>query len=622
MPGTWSQDESGFWFYLPDEQNPSEAIPYNPGAAQHGFFLWWGSPTARWEWQAPAAPLEPEPAPRRRVQDERPSASKRGRTSYGPGRGHPQGGRSSAIGARILEHLPRPVSPTLLTERCAEAPPRVHVEGPSLGSPTPPVGQRRLLIEVGAGGGEYPEYYCQYLKGWQIVATDIADGPGNRGWLAHARAAGLETRFNVDANALEQHFALGSADIIVSTGCYGVGPSAPGKSYGLKRCTGQMIEESRKEKVRKQRRLGHVNPKKPETELDDRFLRSAHGVLKPGGRLIMLLRSNVLCGYAQQNQILCTALKRHNTSAASDPRSELQTVNLYADITWGELVELSKVGYAIVASLARGPEGVTFRAIDSVSDVELHGFNVQLECVKSSTPSCKAIFVEQPFWATSLQVDEPAPQELPPYEILGPDQIPADNDCFFHVLAHHLAEQLESIQEDGSDVDAEDIRIMLTSALAARLFVPPHDDFEVLFEGYLDGMIQADAVRLVDDAEVRELLDMYKLVDWPDFPQSIVQYVAQLIFDHRDVERLRLGTDPGRPNITIWGETTFLTHVAHRVFRRPIRVYATYLGQLRCIQALDGPNDAGAPINFFYDGHLHFTVIIFHGDPEAIAPRL
>jgi SAM-dependent methyltransferase len=485
------------------------------------------------------------------------------------------------------------------------------------------------LVECGAGGGELSAYLSDILPSFEIIATDVVEEETNRGWLLAAKKKRLQVRFGVSANELEKHFEAGSIDIIISAGCYGVGPSKPGASYGLARCTGRWRKTTTEEKKKKKSKNYHQKHNQqnvdevPETEPDERFLQSAWTVLKPGGRVVLWVRNNMLfdCCNVYEKQSL-GLLQQHNDKAARDPHAKLGTTNMYADIKLAALWKLAEdLGYQVMLTPVTPPSGVRFRSIDSNEDKDLGGFNVQIVCIKKTPWSCNYSMKEVPFWEdVPHEVPKPLEPEDERYTLLGFDEIPGDNDCFFHVVAHHLGTEMA------------DVRTRLTMWLAQQLLAPPYNSIEQdqesglipIVTAILIGEVQANQVQLQSHNTVTTLQGKYQnlLQTLGGYPPNLVTYLAQLIWTCDDVYTLRTSLElPGRPNVTIWGENVFIPFVVCEVFQRPVRMYAKHGTTLRRIVNAGSQYQAD-PIEIFYNGDRHFTVIQFKVPPQEFVEEL
>lgn len=129
------------------------------------------------------------------------------------------------------------------------------------------------VVEVGAGEGRFSSAFAKKFSD-NYAATDIADQEGPNGFLSAAKRAGFRTKFGVDANDLGSHYAPGSLDRIVGANPFGV-KGVGGASYGLK------VQNP-----------GGTGSKKYLP--DDRLLKTARPLLKPGGAVELYGRSNVI----------------------------------------------------------------------------------------------------------------------------------------------------------------------------------------------------------------------------------------------------------------------------------------------------------------------------------------
>jgi SAM-dependent methyltransferase len=635
VPGTFNKAKDGYLYYMPDPDEGYFNVALTEEAIENGYYF---PHHTGWVWIGPGQSAQEvvEGAAEEALQKSIAEEQSKNKRKYEAPFGHPSGGQGSSVAKKIDSSLSKS-SPSLSShDPLVPAAPCKYVAAlaslkepsPSLSSSTSAPKKKGLVVEVGAGGGEYSVFISKYLANCDVVATDISDKPTERGWLMAAQKAGLRVLYAVDANKLEAAFGLGTVDAIVSVGCYGLGPKAPGASYGLAQCTGKMKATSSKQKYRK-RRKDHGNVDEiPETAVDPRFLASAYKVLKPGGRVVMLVRNNLLFDYTllldgRYRNSAQQLLAKHNESAALDPKAKLGTTNLFADVPWEALQTFANIGFEIEVSLVTPPHGVVSRSIDSDADTVLKGYNVQLTCVKTGTPKVAGVLKEQPFWATLPIVVDAAPDSYleadaeERYYIYGADVIPANEDSFFAVIAHQIGGELITGRDEGGPADHEDVRMMLTSALADRLFRGAHQDFEELWDGFYEGRITAQDVEFSGAEDTQELLERFEELceKFPNFPDDIRAYVPQLIWTSGDVAKLRTSTKPGRPQVTISGDTVFLPYVVNKVFRHPVHIY--YLqGETLCRVLAAEEEHQGEPIRFLYDGRT-FTTIEFAVDPAT-----
>ncbi|OWQ48292.1 hypothetical protein CDL60_06865 [Roseateles noduli] len=128
------------------------------------------------------------------------------------------------------------------------------------------------VVELGAGEGRFsPAFSRKFGGAGGYLATDIAPSRGDTGFLSHAREAGIDHRFGVNANEVDRRFAPQSLTRLVAANPYGGGRDQPGASFGLMTYLpgGRMVP-------------------------DDRFLSSARRTLAPGGRVDIYGRTNTL----------------------------------------------------------------------------------------------------------------------------------------------------------------------------------------------------------------------------------------------------------------------------------------------------------------------------------------
>lgn len=142
------------------------------------------------------------------------------------------------------------------------------------------------VVEVGSGTARNADYLRDLVAARQTkrdpsfsaenidyTATDIA-AQDEKGRFLKDAAPGIHTRGGVDANALENSFDPESLDAVVGANPFGDWDN-PGHSWGLRQTTqpGQRNED--------------MAP-------DTRFFQSARKVLKPGGKVRLFGRSDIL----------------------------------------------------------------------------------------------------------------------------------------------------------------------------------------------------------------------------------------------------------------------------------------------------------------------------------------
>jgi hypothetical protein len=207
------------------------------------------------------------------------------------------------------------------------------------------------IVEVGAGTGSASTHLRELSRGEHgdddlpYLATDVSRIGGKGKFLHEARKAGIPVRGGVDANRLEEHFPEGSLDEVIGANAYG-DLAHPGASYGLVRDTDTQGG----------------------TAWDDRFLRSAHGVLKQGGTARLLARSNFL--------------------ADEHDKLGLRRTNKYLSPERADLERAPELGYDVSVRSAEQPPDVHFYRPDTHPGKakELGAYNTELSFTKRSTP--------------------------------------------------------------------------------------------------------------------------------------------------------------------------------------------------------------------------------------------
>ncbi len=212
---------------------------------------------------------------------------------------------------------------------------------------------RVKIIEVGAGTGHASQYLKKRaakkhsLSKVDYTATDISPKGSPGKFLT--KTGDIPTRGEINANALEEAFTLESVSTIIGANAYGVKGSTTA-SYGLMRET-----------------------ESGDTEFDDRFLRSAHQVLKTGGKVRLLARSNTL---AEQAKI-------ENENSPSLFPEDPKTVNKYLNPKPEMLSRAAELGFNVTVKEAEQPEDVHFYRPDTHGSVtgkedrELGEFNTE-----------------------------------------------------------------------------------------------------------------------------------------------------------------------------------------------------------------------------------------------------
>ena len=207
------------------------------------------------------------------------------------------------------------------------------------------------IVEVGAGTGAASAHLRGLSRNRRgdatlpYLATDVSPIGGKGNFLREAQKSGIRARGRVDANRLEEHFPEGSLDEVIGANAYG-DKQHPGASYGLVRDTDT---------------VGGTAP-------DDRFLRSAHKVLKPGGTARLMARSNFL----------------------ADEHGEfgLAKTNKYLSPTRPALARTPALGYDVDVSSAQQPADVHFYRPDTHpgKQKKLGAYNTEFEFKKRRGP--------------------------------------------------------------------------------------------------------------------------------------------------------------------------------------------------------------------------------------------
>ncbi|WP_374568080.1 class I SAM-dependent methyltransferase [Ideonella sp.] len=198
-------------------------------------------------------------------------------------------------------------------------------------------------VEVGAGEGRFSSAFSGKF-GEDYEATDIASEKGPHGFLGVARKAGLRTKFGVNANELGEHYPQGSLDHVVGANPFGV-KGLGGASYGLK------VQNP-----------GGTGKKKYLP--DDRFLKTAKPLLKPGGSVELYGRSNVirdakLAKHPTKGLKGDAARQAEQTRAAISHKYPGENANPYLAIDPDELHTLAKeTGYKATVKRAKQPPNI------------------------------------------------------------------------------------------------------------------------------------------------------------------------------------------------------------------------------------------------------------------------
>lgn len=199
------------------------------------------------------------------------------------------------------------------------------------------------VVEVGAGEGRFSHAFGRKF-GESYAATDIAHEEGKHGFLGLAGGKKIRRKFQVDANSLGAHFAPKSLDHVVGANPFGVKGTA-GASYGLMRETPGGTGRNR------------FTP-------DDRFLKGAKPLLKPGGSVDLYGRSNILRVNAV-SKVPSTGRKGTRTKAEQDlvaaakEKFSGENANPYLEIPPADLHTLAKqTGYRVKVKRAKQPRGI------------------------------------------------------------------------------------------------------------------------------------------------------------------------------------------------------------------------------------------------------------------------
>jgi hypothetical protein len=264
---------------------------------------------------------------------------------------------------------------------------------------------RDLTVEVGAGTGSGSEYlrnishakaerrekaekvearnlppsdFRSHLlsrprKKRTYVATDIAKQGGQGGFLKEARNKGIPVRGGVNANELHRQLRPRSVREVVGANAFG--GNQPGASYGLARFSrttpdGKAIDLKSR-------------------EFDPRLLQSAHKVLKPGGKVRLFGRSNILrqrtlekFGKAKKNRPIMdlTSGQKKEAESRGYVTKSVKKPNPYLDATPEMLEQASHLGYAVHVKPIKQDPKVTFKRPDThpgEEGIPLGEFNTQ-----------------------------------------------------------------------------------------------------------------------------------------------------------------------------------------------------------------------------------------------------
>lgn len=214
------------------------------------------------------------------------------------------------------------------------------------------------VIEAGAGEGRFSSAFRKKF-GSKYLATDIAPGKGPNGFLRVARKSGIRTHYGVDANRIGKKIGFnrlkGKMDHVVGANPFGQ-KGTSGASYGL------MAQ--------------NVGGKGKQSYLpDDRFLKSAKPLLKPGGSVELYGRSNVM-REAKLAKHPIPPKKKKETEEELETRKKLlkvteqarekvkekypgENANPYLAIEPGQLSVLAKsTGYRVNVKRAKQPPNV------------------------------------------------------------------------------------------------------------------------------------------------------------------------------------------------------------------------------------------------------------------------
>ncbi|MBM3794213.1 MAG: class I SAM-dependent methyltransferase [Acidobacteria bacterium] len=242
------------------------------------------------------------------------------------------------------------------------------------------------LLEVGAGTGELTAFLLRNC-GARVPNLCRMLGPsdlaGQANTLVKALEAGIAPICGVDALELANLFDASSLDIVLYSQCYG---------YGLSR-------------------LVHRK-----SQIDTRFLHAAMHVLRPGGCLVMISRSNLLFYRFMQwaeDQLPCeytnAVLKKINRLGCGAKDRSLQTTNQFTVVYPAQLAEMcvAEGCWAEVSPIAP-PPGLTssvhndrFEEQQFEEQRDLHGFNVQIvftKCVPGVVPVVRYLSEPSPVW--------------------------------------------------------------------------------------------------------------------------------------------------------------------------------------------------------------------------------
>lgn len=198
----------------------------------------------------------------------------------------------------------------------------------------------RTILEVGAGIGAFTPLF----KGFASVsdsyfATDIGQNGAQSPYFADLRdpqdstqskIPGVRILDQVDANQLGQRFAANSVDQIIGANAYG-DIDTPGASYGLMASTGDAQQAF---------------------QVDTRFARSAHEVLKPGGQVRLFGRCNTMHSFLKD-------------AWGARERIKPKQVNKFMDIPAKELQKIAAIGFDVDVYPAVQPDHIEGRRPDT-----------------------------------------------------------------------------------------------------------------------------------------------------------------------------------------------------------------------------------------------------------------
>jgi hypothetical protein len=177
-----------------------------------------------------------------------------------------------------------------------------------------------------------------------------------------------------------------------------------------------------------------------------------------------------------------------------------------------------------------------------------------------------------------------------------------DSNCFFHVCAGFL------------QMSMKDVRVALARFLAESVF---DATFDVVTNVVLNNPGAIGALTVKDTPLSQELRRRYGLTfqAHPDFPLTFAQFAVYTQFTKDEVELLRKGKQPGRPNISIWGDDETMAYAVAQRFTATVRLYQRAPNDtLQRTTFLNGGNNV--VVDMLY-ADLHFDAIEFHVDPHT-----